>query len=107
VSIDKDQIRLEGPTISNGMKIDWEPNDRYWVLRYANKAFVAATKPFEITDLETAVARYREALLKLKEYEEISRRFLRSPGLRGEYEKIPMRGEVAILNRLNKAQSQY
>jgi hypothetical protein len=38
VSIDKDQIRLEGPTISNGMKIDWEPNDRYWVLRDANKA---------------------------------------------------------------------
>jgi len=78
----------------------WEEQSRYWELRKSNKAFIAATKPFEKTDLETAAKRYEEALLKVKENEELGWRLARSPGLRGEYENFPKRGDIGLLNRL-------
>jgi hypothetical protein len=100
VSIDERQLNVESVAITNEVKTDLEENTRYWALRESNKAFVAATKPFEATDLETAAKRYREALLKLREYGKIGRRLSRSTGLRGEYEEIGKRSDVAILNRL-------
>ena len=57
-------------------------------------------KLFEKTDLETAAKRYEEALLKVKENAELGWRLARSPGLRGEYENFPKRGDIGLLNRL-------
>jgi HIRAN domain-containing protein len=106
VSIDKEG-KLKFETISQpsnanstDSKTKLEETEHYCELKKNNKAFVAATKAFEKTDLETAAKRYREALLKMKEYEELGRRLARSPGLRGEYENFPKRGDIGLLNRL-------
>jgi hypothetical protein len=91
------KITLTGGRTSEA---DLEMNERYWKLRNSNKEFVLDTKPFESTDLQTAVTRYGEALQRMREYEEIGRRLNRPAGLRGEYEEVILSGDVGILDRL-------
>jgi hypothetical protein len=71
---------------------------RYYALRDANQRFIAETWPFERTDPGTAVARYREAIGKMREYESINV----GEGLAGElFQAISTHpGEPGILNRL-------
>ena len=102
-----DEGKLNIETISqspNANTTDWkirsEESLRCSELRKSKKALVAATKPLERTDLETAAKRYKEALLKVKEYERLEQHLAHSPGLRGEYENFPKRGDIGLLNRL-------
>lgn len=91
------KITLTGGRTSEA---DQERTERYWKLRNSNKEFVLDTKPIESTDLQTAVIRYREALQRMRVYEEIGRRLDRPAGLRGEYEEVILSGDVGILDRL-------
>jgi hypothetical protein len=102
VTINQEKPQVESVWLPDDNDIDLEENTRYWKLRESNRAFVTATKPFEAANMETAVTRYREALLKMREYVEIGRRLSRTTGLRGEYEDDVRQatGDVAILDRL-------
>lgn len=102
VTINQEKPQVESVWLPNDNDIELEENARYWKLRESNRALVAATKPLEAANMETAVVRYREALSKMREYEEIGRRLSHSTGLRGEYEDVVQQatGDVAILDRL-------
>lgn len=54
-----------------GRQTDFEALERYHALRDANRAFVAATKPLEMTHPADAIERYRKALQDQREYESI------------------------------------
>jgi hypothetical protein len=102
VTINQEKPQVDSVWLSNDDDIDLEESTRYWKLRESNRTFVKETKPFELANMEMAVTRYREALSKMREYEEIGRRLSRSRGLRGEYEDDVQQatGDVAILDRL-------
>jgi hypothetical protein len=81
-------------------KVDWEEIDHYHDVRRADESFVAATKALEKTDLETAVVRYKTAVIRMRELEKMSERLFRPPGLRGELFRFTRRGQPRLLDRL-------
>jgi hypothetical protein len=97
---DEGKLNVESTIALNATETELKENERYWALFNSNKEFIAATKAFEATDLEGAVARYRDALLKARECYEIQQRIHLSSGLRGEWKILPRRCEVKLLDRL-------
>jgi DNA polymerase III epsilon subunit family exonuclease len=52
-------------------KVDWRVSVQYHKERDANRAFVAETLPFEASDPEKAVTRYRSAMVCMYDYERL------------------------------------
>ena len=53
-------------------QFDYPALERFHAAGNANRAFVAETKPLERTDMEQAVERYKQAMLRMYEYESIT-----------------------------------
>lgn len=51
--------------------VDWRVSVQYHALRDANRAFLAQTRAVEAADPELAVTRYREAMVRMYEYEKL------------------------------------
>ena len=79
---------------------NWEEIERYHDIRRANETFVVATKQLEETDPEIAIARYKTAIIQMREQEKLSERLFRSTGLRGELYVPIRRGQPNLLDRL-------
>ncbi|HET9378632.1 MAG TPA: hypothetical protein VFO40_26920, partial [Chthoniobacterales bacterium] len=56
---------------NSGRGFDYAALEHYHALRGANLLFIASTRPFEDSDLNTAIDRYRQALINLREYEDL------------------------------------
>ena len=82
--------------INPGRQFDYDAITKFHELRDKNRQFVQETKPFEKTDVALAVARYREALNNLDEYEAIET----ERGLVAELSVGPDWGYPYILDRL-------
>lgn len=77
-------------------EFDYQALDRFHKLRDANRKFVAETRPLEKTDPVQAIARYRKALVIMREYEAITK----ERGLVAEMGVGPDWGDPNILDRL-------
>jgi|GEM_PF-2045562 len=53
-------------------QFDYPALERFHAARNANRAFVAETKPLESTNIEQAVERYKQAMVRMYEYESIT-----------------------------------
>ena len=82
--------------INPGRAFDYQAIDRFHKLRDQNRLYVAETRPFENTDLPRAIARYRKALVTMREYEAITT----ERGLVAEMGVGPDWGDPNILDRL-------
>jgi hypothetical protein len=82
--------------INPGRDFDYKAIDRFHKLRDANRRYIAETRSFENTDLPQAIARYRNALIAMREYEAITR----ERGLVAEMGVGPDWGDPNILDRL-------
>lgn len=58
--------------INTGRQFDYPALERFHAARSANRIFVAETKLLESTNIEQAVARYKQAMLRMYEYESIT-----------------------------------
>lgn len=77
-------------------RMDYEANAQYHKMRDANTIFVDETRPFEQSDIEEAVRRYRVALVTIRKYEALAVEKNLFPRLsRGSNSR-----EVNILDRL-------
>jgi hypothetical protein len=98
--VEAEWIEFYGKQLVNcnnpGRDIDLEASNKYHQLRDANRKFVEETKPLEITDPDQAIARYREALVRLDEYESL----IIERGLVAELSDFGGYGEPKILDRL-------
>lgn len=79
-----------------GRSFDYEAIRQYHVLRDRNRVFVDATRPYESTDPERAIERYRRALDAMRSYESI----VREHGVVADMKAGPTWGEPKILDRL-------
>jgi hypothetical protein len=79
-----------------GRDFDYAGLERFHKLRDANRAFVAETRPLEQTAPETAIERYRQALVAMFEYESIEHEH----GLMAELIGPRDCGEPVVLDRL-------
>jgi hypothetical protein len=77
-------------------EFDYQALDRFHEMRDANRQFVAETWPLEKTDPIQAIARYRKALVTMREYEAITK----ERGLVAEMGIGPDWGDPNILDRL-------
>ncbi|MCL4315753.1 MAG: hypothetical protein M1527_02645, partial [Gammaproteobacteria bacterium] len=82
--------------INPGRDFDYQAIERFHKLRDENRQYVAETRPFENTDLQQAIARYRKALITMSEYEAITT----ERGLVAEMGVGPGWGDPNILDRL-------
>ncbi len=82
--------------INPGRDFDYQAIDRFHKLRDKNRMYVAETRAFENTDLLQAIARYRKALIAMREYEAITT----ERGLVAEMGVGPDWGDPNILDRL-------
>ena len=82
--------------INPGRAFDYQALEQFHALRDKNRAFVAATKQYETTDLPLAVERYLLALEAMRKYESITL----ERGLVAEMSVGPNWGEPNILDRL-------
>jgi hypothetical protein len=82
--------------VNPGRGFDYHALAEYHKLRDANRAFVAATRPLEKSDLSQAIARYRQALTVVREYESITL----ERGIVAEMNCGPNWGDPNILDRL-------
>jgi len=82
--------------VNFGREFDYEGLDRFHKLRNKNLRWVDETRPFEKTDLPQAVARYRKALISMREYEAIET----ERGLVAEMGGSRPWGDWIILDRL-------
>jgi hypothetical protein len=82
--------------INPGREFDYQALDRFHKLRDANRQFVAETRPLEKTNPDQAIARYRKALMTMREYEDITT----ERGLVAEMGVGPDWGDPNILDRL-------
>ena len=100
LDLEEELIAEHGPRLVNwlnpGRDFDFEALDRFHSLRGANRLFLAETKPYEISDPEMAVERYRKALDNLEGLHE----FVLERGLVAELMDGPGSGEAVILDRL-------
>ena len=82
--------------INPGRGFDYQAIAEYHQLRDANRAFVAATRPLEQSDLPAAIERYQQALAAMRKYESLTLEH----GLVAEMNCGPTWGEPNILDRL-------
>lgn len=82
--------------INPGRDFDYAAIDRYHKLRNDNRAFVAETRRIEGEDLHEAVARYRHALVAMREYEGMTL----ERGVVAEMGAGPNWGDISIIDRL-------
>lgn len=84
--------------INPGRQFDYIAIAKYHALRDANRRLVAETQKLEKKDIIQAVAQYREALDKLRDYENI----VLERGLVAELSAGPKHGDVTIIDRLTQ-----
>ena len=75
---------------------DYPALERYHALRGANLLFIASTRPLEDSDLNTAIDRYKQALINLREYEDL----VVETGIVAELSRDLKIGDLNILDRL-------
>jgi tetratricopeptide (TPR) repeat protein len=100
LDLEEDLISEHGTHLVNwfnpGRDVDLEALDQFHTLRGANRLFLAETKPYELSDPERAIERYRRALDNLREYTSLTL----ERGLVAELMDGPRSGEPVILDRL-------
>jgi hypothetical protein len=79
-----------------GRSFDYAALEKYHALRGANLLFVASTRPMEISDINNAMSRYRQALANLQEYESLEV----ESGVIAELSGNLKIGDLKILDRL-------
>ena len=101
LDLENDLINKYGAKLVNwdNMKreTDFDLLNSYHVLREQNLRFIGKTYPIEKTEPEEAVARYRQAIEAIDDYEYIEY----EKGLIGELFKRPRKGEPEVLDRLS------
>jgi hypothetical protein len=89
-----------GPQLVNwqnpGRGFDYAALEKYHALRGANLLFVASTRPMEISDINNAIGRYKQALDNLRQYE----RLVVERGVVAELSTGLKIGDLMILGRL-------
>lgn len=81
---------------NSGRGFDYAALEQYHALRGANLVFIASTRSLEDSDLNTAVDRYRQALINLREYEDL----VVETGIVAELSRDLKIGDLNILDRL-------
>jgi hypothetical protein len=82
---------------NQGQDFDYEALTKYHALRNRNRTFVSETRAIEKADPETAIARYKQALATMDEYESLTLERGLIPDLRAD---VPKCGDPNILDRL-------
>lgn len=82
--------------VNPGRQFDYADIERYHALRDANRLFIAKIRRLDKKDPAQAVTQYREALDRLREYENI----VLERGLVAELAAGPKHGEPTIIDRL-------
>jgi hypothetical protein len=87
--------------VNMGRDTDFKANERFHVLRNANRALIQRAKAMEKSDLEGATTAYIQAIEAIREYASISdERGLVGQLLDEEAEEHGRRGEVEAVDRL-------
>jgi hypothetical protein len=103
LDLEGELIATHGMTLTNwvnpGRQFDYAALDRFHQLRDATTSFISQTRPFETSDPELAVTRYRQAIEQMHEYCAITYESGLVADLRNEL-GTTIRGEIAGLERL-------
>jgi len=103
LELEDDLIAKHGRTLTNwinpGRQFDYAALDRYHALRDATTSFVSVTRPLEVTDPETAIQRYRQAIKRVHEYTAMTLETGLVADLRKEVGE-PVSGDILALDRL-------